>query len=238
MNNFAGDMRVPLALIFVAVVLSGCRMLTERETTFLSNIYSNQVAYDAVRLHSPFSSEKADERRLERALKREVSTKQSGQLRGLSRSEFVNRSFAAMRARPEALVLGNSIYYARTSYRSDFAEGFPRQVVVDELSLLAHEMVHVWQHQNRERTGYSLLAVALEHLSYKRPYDYVITPGKAFLSYRFEQQGRIMQDYVFLAFQEAVLNRQDRSRLRQLRELLETEFDLDDIRSELIAAVS
>ena len=62
--------------------------------------------------------------------------------------------------------------------------------------LLAHEATHVWQWQNRAVTGYSPLAAASENLQMRDPYVYELEPGKAFLDYGFEQQARMVGDYV------------------------------------------
>ncbi|OCW56736.1 hypothetical protein [Hoeflea olei] len=229
--------RYGLLLAVLVSGVSGCRTLSGNETLFLSNLYSDQIRYGAVRLHSPFAPERL-EKKLARELDAELAAGATAQMRGMSREAFISRSAEALGQRSEAVTLGNNVFYRKNQYAADFARGFPEVVNLSDLSLLAHELVHVWQHQNRARTGYSLPAVAREHLQYKDPYAYAIKPGKPFLDYRFEQQGRMMQDYVFLAFQEPVLGDRDRARLKQLRDLLETEFDLSDIRRTLTKAAS
>lgn len=53
---------------------------------------------------------------------------------------------------------------------------------------LAHELVHVWQYKGLRRTGPELLA--------SRFYRYRLDPARTFLSYGYEQQASIVEDYV------------------------------------------
>ncbi len=55
---------------------------------------------------------------------------------------------------------------------------------------LAHELTHVWQYQALRRTGVELLA--------SRRYRYRLDPARVFLSYGYEQQAAIVEDYVRL----------------------------------------
>ncbi len=56
-----------------------------------------------------------------------------------------------------------------------------------ERSHLAHELVHVWQYKALRRTGIELLA--------SRIYRYRLDPARPFLSYGYEQQASIVEDY-------------------------------------------
>ena len=55
---------------------------------------------------------------------------------------------------------------------------------------LAHELVHVWQYQALKRTGIELLL--------SRVYRYRLDAARDFLSYGYEQQAAIVEDYVRL----------------------------------------
>lgn len=55
---------------------------------------------------------------------------------------------------------------------------------------LAHELVHVWQYQALKRSGIELL--------FSRTYRYRLDTARAFLSYGYEQQAAIVEDYVRL----------------------------------------
>ena len=89
-----------------------------------------------------------------------------------------------------AMVVDNSISFKEKYYLDDFTRN-PKQNL---LALLAHEACHVWQFQNLR---YRWPLAALEHLRYRqRVYDYLPREGTILTDYRYEQQGRIVQDYV------------------------------------------
>jgi hypothetical protein len=100
-----------------------------------------------------------------------------------------------------AVTLGNEIHWDPETYREDFLE--PDNVIfIQDVALLAHELVHVWQYQNRATTGYSLDKLIDEHRQFgDTVYDFQtpLDPRKSFSSYRFEQQGAIVQEWVLLA---------------------------------------
>lgn len=59
-----------------------------------------------------------------------------------------------------------------------------------ERAHLAHELTHVWQYRRLKRTGLELLA--------SRIYRYRLDSRRCFLSYGYEQQAAIVEDYVRL----------------------------------------
>jgi hypothetical protein len=59
-----------------------------------------------------------------------------------------------------------------------------------ERAHLAHELVHVWQYKGLRRTGLELLV--------SRNYRYRLQSGRPFLSYGYEQQAAIVEDFVRL----------------------------------------
>lgn len=103
--------------------------------------------------------------------------------------------------RASAVTVRNKIFWSSKTYRNDFNP--PNNVAfVEDLMLLAHEITHVWQFQHKELTGYNISKVIAEHTKFgKRVYDYPIpiNPNRDFLSYRYEQQGQIVQDWVCLS---------------------------------------
>ncbi|WP_422375004.1 hypothetical protein [Roseibium sp.] len=222
--------RILFGVLMVALALSGCRSLTANEKNFTSRIYAGQLNTGKIEIYSPGQSSKDSNDRLKGTLAKEIAQTKSLKRTGLTNSELLERASAELRSRPEALVIHNRIYYKSGSYRADFAEGFPTRVRVDELGLLAHEIMHVWQYQNRDRTGFTLLAVAMEHVRFRDPYAYTIVPGKRFLSYRFEQQGKMVQDYVVLSYSQP-----NSAKLKSLRNLLSEEFDLKVLNETLLA---
>lgn len=112
-----------------------------------------------------------------------------------------------------AVTIQDTIYFNVACYETDFAH--PR-VRLTLQALLIHELMHVWQYQNLSE--YHWCKAGLEHIShFGRVYDYEFrrdsealhTPGDSaqpvrqesaplLLNFRYEQQGRIMQDYYML----------------------------------------
>lgn len=97
---------------------------------------------------------------------------------------------------PAATVLFNRVYLRKDLYRDDFLQGHPEWVDLADLMLLAHEAVHVWQWQNRDRTGYTPLKALREHVTQEDPYLFDTETPRDFLSFGYEQQGSIVEEYV------------------------------------------
>jgi hypothetical protein len=63
------------------------------------------------------------------------------------------------------------------------------------LSVLAHELVHVWQYE----TGMTLLKYVWRDVILRQGrYRYRLQPGKAFTAYGYEQQAAMLEDWVRL----------------------------------------
>ncbi|MFZ5616564.1 MAG: hypothetical protein ACOZAA_04485 [Pseudomonadota bacterium] len=58
---------------------------------------------------------------------------------------------------------------------------------IGECAHLSHELVHVWQYEALRRTGVELLL--------SRVYRYRLDPSRHFLSYGYEQQAAIVEDF-------------------------------------------
>ncbi len=94
--------------------------------------------------------------------------------------------------RSEAITLNSIISFSNRTYRDDFSVAESLAL----LSLLAHEITHVWQYQNCIRS-YWWMKAGLEHLQFgKHTYEYELDESKRLDEYRFEQQAQIVQDYV------------------------------------------
>ena len=81
-------------------------------------------------------------------------------------------------------------------YLEDYLPDHPDRIGLIAAMLLAHEATHVWQWENRARTGYSPLKAAREHRVSEDPY--LFDPGNSarFLDHGYEQQGAIVEEYV------------------------------------------
>lgn len=89
-----------------------------------------------------------------------------------------------------AYVIRNHIYVNAPYYKPDFSK--------EELvfrGVLVHEVMHVWQYQNLP--SYHYLKAVLENMRYPvRCYEYgELDPKMPLTDFRYEQQGRIVQDY-------------------------------------------
>ena len=116
---------------------------------------------------------------------------------------------------PAATVLFNRIYLRSDLYRDDMLAGFPKRIALADAMLLAHEAVHVWQWQNRARTGYHPLRALAEHGA-ADPYRFdPDTAAQRFLDYGYEQQGAIVEEYVCCRLLDP-----DAPRTQRLRDLI------------------
>jgi hypothetical protein len=100
---------------------------------------------------------------------------------------------------PGAMAIFQSVHVRQDLYREDFArqtiDGAEVPDLLD-LMLLAHEMTHVWQWQNRDLTGYHPLKAAFEHVGNPDPYLFDPDTTATFLSFGYEQQGSIVEEFV------------------------------------------
>lgn len=225
--------RISISILVVWMLLTGCRSLVPNEQNFLSNIYSGQLNFSKIWVHSVAARSSLTKERVKETLEFELRETDTITTFGMDRAELLERSTEALLRIPGGVTIKNDIYFSKRAYQTDFAAGFPTEVNFSDLGLMAHEVMHVWQHQNRKRTGYSLLVVASEHLRYRDPYQYTIVNGKKFLKYRFEQQAQMVQDYVVLSYFP-----KDPAKLREITALLEQELDLTDFMSVLREAIN
>jgi hypothetical protein len=130
---------------------------------------------------------------------------------------------------PGAWVLYNTVHFAKLFYRPDTARDWPNQIIIPHLLILGHELVHVWQWQNRKLTGYRPMKAALEALLNRDPYFYVPEPGAGFLEYGYEQQGALLEDYLCYAVFDP-----ENARRQSLRDILSPYFQMDRIDEILI----
>ncbi|MFZ7091967.1 hypothetical protein [Primorskyibacter sp. 2E233] len=97
---------------------------------------------------------------------------------------------------PAASVIYNTMMFRKDLYRDDLMQGWPTKIDLYQAMLFAHESTHVWQWQNRDRTGYTPLKALSEHTANVDPYLFDPDKTQDFLSYGYEQQGSIVEEYV------------------------------------------
>lgn len=96
---------------------------------------------------------------------------------------------------PAAFVLFDDVFFSYDFYRADTFAGWPASVPVAGL-VMAHELVHVWQWQNRKRTHYSPGRAGGEAVEQVDPYYWQSRQAGGFFDYGFEQQAAMIEDYV------------------------------------------
>ena len=102
-------------------------------------------------------------------------------------------------ALPSAVTLGNTVFFKHRYYLPDAARGFPAALPLPASLILVHELVHVWQWQNRAETGYTILGVAGESLARVDPYWWQPDAARRFATFGYEQQAAIVEDFACLA---------------------------------------
>lgn len=137
-----------------------------------------------------------------------------------------------IRVGTQAMVIFNDIYLRREVYLDDLMSQYPAKVYLPDAMLLAHEMVHVWQWENRDQTNYHPLKAAFEHFGGRDPYLFDPETTAPFQSFAFEQQGAIMEEYVCC---KALAPNADRT--RRLHDMLAEVFELPPLEAPLAAEI-
>ena len=125
---------------------------------------------------------------------------------------------------PPAFALYNQIHLSHEFYREETAPDWPNRVLLPQALIVAHELTHVWQWQNRKRTGYRPARAALESLFNLDPYFYQPGDSDGFLSFGYEQQAALVEDYLCYA----MLDPENPERAK-LRAVLVPYFPLDRV---------
>ena len=213
--GFPRPMRA-LLLLTICLLLAGCgRPLTESEVSYLRALQGEQTNPDRVRLHD-------------------------GHFAGSFRYQMPARPRLTCQERiwppvggetitvsPGATVIFNRVFYRDDLYEDDLMAGWPEEVDLFQAMLFAHEMTHVWQWQNRRRTGYSPLKALGEHTVSEDPYLFDPEESGRFLDHGYEQQGSIVEEYVCCRLLDP-----EAPRTARLREMISAEMPitrLDDV---------
>lgn len=176
-------MRV-LVLILLLFVAACGRPLTPNETAFLESMQGEQLNTDKVRFHDGLAAGSVT---YTRPIRPRLSCME--RIWPPSQGETVTVS-------PGAMAVFNRVFYRKDLYRDDFMARYPERIDLLGAMLLAHEMVHIWQWQNRARTQYTPLKAASEHGNSADPYLFNPDTEVSFLDHGYEQQGAIVEEYV------------------------------------------
>ena len=172
-------------LLLCLRILAACgRPLTESERAFLDGLHGAGLNADKVRLVRGAPVGSVTFRRMPRP---RVTCRE--RILPPVKEETVTSS-------PAAVALFNRIFFVKDWYTEDYLPEYPDKLHLVEAMLLAHEMTHVWQWQNRKRTGYHPLRAAAEHGSRRDPYLFDLEGDPDYATYGYEQQGAIIEEYV------------------------------------------
>lgn len=202
-----------LVLIAACLVIAACaRPLTEGERAFAALTHGSSVDLDRVRLHDG-------------ALVGSYTWILPPRPRTTCRERIwpPGETGEPVEVSPGAIALFNRVFYRRDLFAPDFMPRFPDRLYLAEAMLLAHELTHVWQWQHRARTGYHPFRAAAEHVRTGDPYLFD-EESADFLSFGYEQQGAIMEEYVCCAVLDPAAPRTAR-----LRDMLAREIPMGDL---------
>lgn len=178
------------AALAAVLVLPACtRPLTGNETRMARDVFGPAIDTDAVRVAKGLGLAPPP-----RAQPVRTQTRRAG-------SGFCDREpTPPRRGPPPGFAIGNTVFLWGDIYQSDAGRHWPDALAVPESFVFLHELVHVWQWQNRAATGYSPLAAFAEGLPGRDAYFY--TPGDAprLDDFGYEQQAAIVEDYICHAY--------------------------------------
>ncbi|QDY70766.1 hypothetical protein [Qingshengfaniella alkalisoli] len=170
--------------VLLLIGLAACgRELSISETRFLSTVHGDTIATRPIRIHD-------------------------GALIGAFPITRPARPWVTCRERifPQetqdeietsifGVVLGNHMFVAQKFFSEDFLAGYPDALPLAQAMIVAHEMTHVWQWQNRATTGYAPWKAATEHAVTDDPYLFDVE-DRDLLDYPYEQQASLIEEFV------------------------------------------
>lgn len=136
---------------------------------------------------------------------------------------------ATVTGAPAAIAFFNRILLNPDYVLDNYLEGYPETLNLYEAMFFAHEMTHVWQWQNRTKTGYHPLKAVAEHQNQDDPYLFDAGAERDFLSFGYEQQGAIVEEYVCCAALDPNAPRTER-----LRQMLADAFPVSRLRTDAV----
>ncbi|MBM7068106.1 hypothetical protein [Actibacterium sp. 188UL27-1] len=176
-------------VLLTVLLLSACgRPLSVNERAFATEVFGPTLDVDRVRVAQSFNP-------------RPVDPVQPAATEPLSRQPGICDRIAPRTEKPPpaAWAIRNQVHFSRNFYLTDIMEGWPRQVLMPQSLILLHELVHVWQWQNRETTGYRPIRAVFEGVFQRDPYFYQAGDPEAFLDRGYEEQAALLEDYMCYA---------------------------------------
>ena len=195
-----------LTALLAMISLAGCsRTLTPDETAFAENLFGDTIDIEKVTVTQGLGIAP-----LYRTVPNSVRV-----MRGTDRACIRTKQPRGAQP-PQAFAYRNRISFDSELYSSDMARPWPVGLRFPQALVLAHELTHVWQWQNRDLTGYTPMRAVAESWELADPYFSEMDDAPVFLAFGYEQQAAIVEDYV--CFTVANPNHPRRAKLRALIE--------------------
>lgn len=171
--------------IFALLILSACgRPLSDNEAAFVDRMNGGEVDATQVRL-------------IEGVPVGSVTFKRAARPRATCRERILPpQKSETVTVKPGAVSLFNRVYMRQDLFREDYMKDYPEEISLLATMFFSHEMTHVWQWQNRDKTGYHPFKAAVEHTQSEDPYLFEIGNSAGFLDFGYEQQASIVEEYV------------------------------------------
>ena len=172
-------------MLICLVALGACgRPMTETEVAFAETIHGDTLDTARVRI-------------IDGAPTRAVTFRRAPRPRTTCRERILPPPTSdIVTAKPAAVALYNNLLFDKDWYLDDYLPDYPDHVSLVAAMLLAHELTHAWQWQNRRETGYSPWRAAFEHGGAADPYLFDLDTEAKFSDFGYEQQGSIMEEFV------------------------------------------
>ena len=179
-------MRVLFLLMFLGLTACG-RPLTEAELQFAADFHGPDLDASKVRV------------RAAPVLKLYRATYPTPPRTTCVQKLFPPAKGPTVSGSPAATVLFNTVNVNPDYHARNYLPAYPEPSLLLATMFLAHELIHVWQWQNRELTGYHPLKAAREHQNQPDPYLFELSSSRKLLDFGYEQQGAIAEEYVCCA---------------------------------------
>lgn len=204
-----------LSLILLILLAACGRPLAPGEEEFARDLFGDGLDLTQVRVKSGF-----------RGAPKQGVPETTGAPRPLQHRPGVCDRVAPnpVKGPPPAWALYNTVHFSKEFYRADLAPGWPDRLLLPQTLILGHELVHVWQWQQRKRTGYRPIKAGLESVFNADPYFYVPSEGEGFLAYGYEQQAALLEDYLCYALLDPKNERRGK-----IRQILTPYFQMDRV---------
>ena len=202
-------------------LLAGCgRSLTENEAIFATQLHGSALDPSKVRLARG-------------ALVGSITFKRQPRPRTSCRERiYPPVTDEYITTRPAAVAVFNRVHFTHDWYLEDYLPEYPDVLPLVQAMLLAHELTHIWQWQNRKQTGYHPLKAAGEHTGGRDPYLFEMDEAADFLSFAFEQQSTIVEEYVCCRTLAP-----EAPRTQRLHAMLKDAIPVSDLPTSRVAAV-